>query len=90
MTQPPTQPPTQRPTQPPTQGPDPDRATPPEARYTGPAVLLTDLLADRLGEVPSTGVAVAVDEQVVPRTDWATHVVRPGDVVEVVRAVAGG
>ena len=39
---------------------------------------------------PTTGVAVAVDDDVVPRTDWATHELRDGSAVEVLTAVQGG
>jgi len=35
-------------------------------------------------------VAVALNGEVVPRGDWARTTVRPGDTVEVVRAVGGG
>ncbi len=41
-------------------------------------------------EVPHRGVAVAVDAEVVPRGEWATHVVEDGARVEVVTAVQGG
>ena len=36
------------------------------------------------------GVAVAVDDAVVPRGSWATTVVAPGDRIEIVTAVQGG
>ena len=49
---------------------------------------LAELLARM--EVPSRGVAVAVDAEVVPRGAWETHVVKDGAVVEVVTAVQGG
>ena len=41
-------------------------------------------------EVPSRGVAVAVDAEVVPRGEWPTFVVPDGAHVEVVTAVQGG
>jgi sulfur carrier protein len=37
-----------------------------------------------------TGVAVAVNGAVVPRSAWATTALRDGDAVEVVTAVQGG
>ncbi|MDR7416702.1 MAG: sulfur carrier protein ThiS [Armatimonadota bacterium] len=40
--------------------------------------------------VDPEGIAIAVNEQVIPRTQWATYVLRPGDAVEIVRPVAGG
>jgi sulfur carrier protein len=39
---------------------------------------------------PDRGVAVAVDAEVVPRSEWPTHVVADGAHVEVVTAVQGG
>jgi sulfur carrier protein len=36
------------------------------------------------------GVAVAVDAEVVPRTEWDTHELRDGARVEVLRAIQGG
>ena len=36
------------------------------------------------------GVAVAVDGEVVPRGQWQTRTLAPGERVEVVRAVQGG
>ncbi|HEY3259331.1 MAG TPA: sulfur carrier protein ThiS [Pseudonocardiaceae bacterium] len=39
---------------------------------------------------PTTGVAVAVDDDVVPRAEWATHELRDGAAVEVLTAVQGG
>jgi thiamine biosynthesis protein ThiS len=48
------------------------------------AVLLDDLGA------PRDGVAVAVNDRVIPRSEHARLVLRDGDRVEVVHAVAGG
>ena len=51
---------------------------------------LLKLLA-RLQITPETpGVAVAVNDRVVPRAQWADWRLSPGDRVEVVRAVQGG
>jgi sulfur carrier protein len=36
------------------------------------------------------GVAVAVDAEVVPRTQWETHALDEGARVEVLRAIQGG
>jgi sulfur carrier protein len=36
------------------------------------------------------GVAVAVDAEVVPRTEWETHRLQDGARVEVLRAIQGG
>jgi sulfur carrier protein len=39
---------------------------------------------------PAVGVAVAVDDDVVPRADWARHRLHEGARVEVLTAVQGG
>ena len=49
---------------------------------------IAELLA-RL-DVPDRGVAVAVDAEVVPKSEWAGHVVEDGAHVEIVTAVQGG
>ena len=36
------------------------------------------------------GVAVAVDAEVVPRTQWETHELQDGARVEILRAIQGG
>jgi sulfur carrier protein len=36
------------------------------------------------------GVAVAVDAEVVPRTEWQSHELKEGARVEVLRAIQGG
>jgi sulfur carrier protein len=36
------------------------------------------------------GVAVAVDAEVVPRTEWETHELNEGARVEILRAIQGG
>ncbi len=38
----------------------------------------------------STGIAVALNSEVVPRGNWPETTVRPGDRVDVVTAVQGG
>jgi sulfur carrier protein len=48
------------------------------------AALLAEL------RVATTGIAVAVNEHVVRRGAFASHALREGDAVEIIRAVAGG
>jgi len=56
-----------------------------------PAPMTVADLLERLGlGSVSTGIAVAVNNEVVPRARWSETVLQDGDVVEVVRAVAGG
>jgi sulfur carrier protein len=49
---------------------------------------VADLLADR--GVRPVGVAVAVDGEIVPRSQWIVTSLRPTSAVEVVTAAAGG
>ncbi|GAA2380489.1 thiamine biosynthesis protein ThiS [Catellatospora methionotrophica] len=49
---------------------------------------VADLLATL--DVPPRGVAVAVNGEVVRRTDWPAHRLLDGDRVEVLTAVQGG
>ncbi|MEU1863122.1 sulfur carrier protein ThiS [Streptomyces gardneri] len=59
-----------------------------EAReLTGPVSL--DTLVASLSTAPS-GVAAAVNEAVVPRSEWAATLLGEGDRVEVLTAVQGG
>lgn len=39
---------------------------------------------------PGTGIAVARNDSVVRRSDYASHVLAEGDRIEIIRAVAGG
>ena len=57
-------------------------------RTVAEGATVTDLLRE-LGQ-DRDGIAVAVGMQVVPRTEHPTHVLAPGDRVEVIRAVGGG
>jgi sulfur carrier protein len=59
-----------------------------EQRELADCARVADALAS-LG-VPSTGVAVAVDGEVVPRAGWADSVLTEGSRVEVLTAVQGG
>lgn len=55
-----------------------------------PGASLATVLAELgIGE-DTPGVAVAVNDRVVPRAAWAARRLEPGDRIEVVRAVAGG
>jgi sulfur carrier protein len=50
-------------------------------------------IADVVGEAgvgDAAGVAVAVNETVVPRREWPTRRLAAGDVVEIIHAVQGG
>ncbi len=51
---------------------------------------VADLVEQHLGRRAPAGVAVAVNEMVIPRDRWASWPLRDGDVVDVVTAVQGG
>ena len=54
------------------------------------ADLVARLLPGLVVDGAPRGVAIAVDDAVVPRSAWSTTNIRPGDRVEVVTAVQGG
>ncbi|WP_028654580.1 sulfur carrier protein ThiS [Nocardioides sp. J54] len=51
---------------------------------------VADLLGRRLGDPAPSGVAVALNGEVLPRAQWPATPLADGDVVEVVTAVQGG
>ena len=51
---------------------------------------VADLLTARTGDPEPSGVAVAINDDVVPRGQWPTRFLRDGDRVEIVTAVQGG
>jgi sulfur carrier protein len=59
-----------------------------EARLV-PAGTTVDSLVDEIG-CGRKGTAVAVNEEVVPRSTWASVEIRPGDRIEVLAAKQGG
>ncbi|MGI4740086.1 MAG: sulfur carrier protein ThiS [Janthinobacterium lividum] len=50
---------------------------------------LAELLAT-LGQAQTRGLAVAVNDAVVPRAEWANHAVQPHDRILLIRATQGG
>ena len=61
-----------------------------EARPLPAAGRLVALLREMEIDAQTKGVAVAVNDEIVPRARWEGTRLRPGDRVEVVRAVQGG
>lgn len=55
-----------------------------------PEVALAAILEGLDIRKDTTGVAVAVNEAVVPRREWASRRLENGDVVEIIHAVQGG
>ena len=58
--------------------------------WFAPHTDLMAVVAKVLGEVPESGVALAVNGAVVPRSHWNERQVEDGDDVEIIRAVQGG
>jgi sulfur carrier protein len=53
------------------------------------ALTVEGLVAEMIEGAPK-GVAVAINDRVAPRAQWAQHKIAAGDVVEIVRATQGG
>ena len=56
----------------------------------GAGCTVADVVTRTLGQDQPRGVAVAVDRCVIPRSEWASTLVRTGAHIEVVTAAAGG
>ena len=54
------------------------------------AATVADFLAQQTVEIGSRGIAVALNGSVVPRSAWGETALKPGDTIEVVRAMQGG
>jgi sulfur carrier protein len=54
------------------------------------ATTLAALLAEKAVDTGQKGIAVALNGAVVPRAEWPTTRLNPGDSVEIVRARQGG
>jgi len=59
-----------------------------EPHPVAPGATVADLVSSWCGS--PTGIAVARNREVVPRSEWATTRLSPRDVVEIVTAAAGG
>jgi sulfur carrier protein len=54
------------------------------------AATVADFLAQQVVDVGQRGIAIALNGSVVPRSAWAVTALRPGDNIEIVRAMQGG
>lgn len=61
-----------------------------EERHLDPSATVSAVLAELALARQHRGVAVAVNAGVVPRSEWHTTTLAPGDRVEVLIAVQGG
>jgi sulfur carrier protein len=57
-------------------------------RFEGASLI--ELLAAQAIDRTKPGVAVAINEVIVPRAEWAAVSLNPGDIVEIVRPHSGG
>ena len=57
-------------------------------RFEGASLI--ELLAAQAIDRTKPGVAVAINEAIVPRAEWSTAALKSGDVVEIVRPHSGG
>lgn len=46
-------------------------------------------LIEELG-IPPAGVAVAVNDEIVPRPQHEAHILNEGDIIEIIRPIGGG
>jgi sulfur carrier protein len=54
------------------------------------AATVADFLAQQAVKVGLRGIAVALNGSVVPRSAWSETALKPGDNIEIVRAMQGG
>jgi sulfur carrier protein len=54
------------------------------------AMTVADFLAQQAVDVGLRGIAVALNGSVVPRSAWSETALKPGDNIEIVRAMQGG
>ena len=54
------------------------------------AATVADFLAQQAVEISPRGIAIALNGSVVPRSAWGVTALKPGDNIEIVRAMQGG
>ncbi len=53
------------------------------------ACTVRQLLQTTLPQLP-TGIAVAVNQAIVPKTDWDSYLLQPSDSITIIKATQGG
>ena len=61
-----------------------------EEKTVSPDLNIHDLLTALEMDPTQAGIAVAVDREVIPKTEWKTIEIRENSEVEIIRAVQGG
>ncbi len=54
-----------------------------------PSCTLEQLLST-FSELAPKGMALAINQEIIPRSDWARSVLRPGDSIILIKATQGG
>lgn len=61
-----------------------------ETKAISPGLTLQQLLSDLEIDPSRPGIAVAIDQEVVPRTKWKETEIQPDNEIEIIRAAQGG
>ena len=61
-----------------------------ETKEVSPGLTLHQLLLDLEIDPSRPGIAVAIDQEVIPRTQWAEMEIQPASEIEIIRAAQGG
>ncbi len=61
-----------------------------ETKEVSPGLTLHQLLLDLEIDPSRPGIAVAIDQEVIPRTQWEEIEIRPDSEIEIIRAAQGG
>lgn len=61
-----------------------------EAKEVSPGLTLQQLLLDLEIDPSRPGIAAAINQEVVPRTEWEETEIQPDNEIEIIRAAQGG
>ena len=61
-----------------------------ETKEVSPGLTLHQLLLDLEIDPSRPGIAVAIEQEVIPRTQWEATEIRPDSEIEIIRAAQGG
>ncbi len=61
-----------------------------EDKEVQPNLNIKELIKQLNMDLLKSGIAVAVDREVIPKSKWETFILEDGSVVEIIRAVQGG
>lgn len=61
-----------------------------EERQGKDGLTIAEVIANETGEKDATGIAIALNQAVVPRSQWENREVADGDEIDILVAVQGG